>query len=115
MNAEGRCSASARPKDYRRIAHGDEARHEQKFAKQARRSVGHQQEDKKAGPDVSPPFTASHAVKPVDGDGELGIPKSRDAVAGSHRKRDPMNTIPTAIRPESKYPVRTMVSSCHLH
>ena len=51
------------------------------------------------------PFTASHPVKPVDGDGELGIPKPRDAAAGSHRKRDPMNTIPTAIRLESKYPV----------
>ena len=60
------------------------------------------------------PFTASHAVNPVDGDGELAMPKSRDAAAGSHRKRDPMNTIPTAIRPESKYPVRTMVNSCQL-
>jgi hypothetical protein len=50
------------------------------------------------------PFTASHPVKPVDGDGELGMPKSCDAAAGCHRKRDPMYRIPTAIRPESNYP-----------
>ena len=60
------------------------------------------------------PFTASHPVKPVDGDGELGIPKPRDAAAGSHRKRDPMNTIPTAIRLESKYPVSIIVNSFQL-
>src|SRR6266478_6573340 len=53
MNAEGGCSASARSKDYRRIAQCDEARHEQEFAKQARRSVSHEQEDKKAGHDVA--------------------------------------------------------------
>src|SRR5260221_4829985 len=69
---------------------------------------------KRPDPMSRAPFTASHPVKPVDGDGELGIPKPRDAAAGSHRKRDPMNTIPTAIRLESKYPVSTIVNSCQL-
>jgi hypothetical protein len=51
MNAEGGCSASARSKDYRRVAQCDEARHEQEFAKQPRRSVSYEEEDKKAGQD----------------------------------------------------------------
>ena len=55
------------------------------------------------------PFTASHPVKPVDGGGELGIPKAPDATAGFHRKRDPMNRIATAITPESTYPIEIII------
>jgi hypothetical protein len=102
MNAEGGCSASARSKDYRRIAQCDEARGD---------PLTMSRKTKRPDTMSRAPFTASHPVKPVDGDGELLIPKSRDAAAGSHRRRNPMNTIPTAIRLESKYPIRIIVNS----
>ena len=88
MHAEGEGSASARPKDCRHIAKCDEARHEHEFAEQARRPIGHEQDDKKARAISRVPFTDSHAVNPVDGGGELAMPKSADAVAGANQKRD---------------------------
>ena len=73
MNAEGGCSASARSKDYRRIAQSDEARHEQEFAKQARRPLAMSRETSGLTRCLARPAPASHPVKPVDCNGELGI------------------------------------------
>ena len=42
------------------------------------------------------------------------MPKPPDAAAGATQKRAPRNIIAAAIRPESKYPVCSMVVSCHL-
>jgi hypothetical protein len=56
VDAEGDCFASARSKDHHRIAKWDEARHKHEFTEQAGRSAGHDQEDKKAGHDVSSTF-----------------------------------------------------------
>ena len=104
MHAEGEGFASARPKDHDHIAKGDEARHEHEFAEQARRPIGHEQEDKKAGTMSRVPFTDSHALNPVDGGGELAMPKAADAVAAPP-KAYAKNRIAAAIRPESAYPI----------